>query len=81
MPQTEPAPRISEVPTGFHLDWDGTNGITYFIECSTDLTHWSYMPVIKSGADAPLGYGFNSPNNRLFLRPHYTDTHGGIRVA
>jgi len=72
-PLPEPAPKISSATTGFNLDWDGSNGNTYFVEYSSDLITWQYMPVIESGTGGPLGYGFGSPDDRLFLRLKYTD--------
>ncbi len=70
---TEPTPKINAVGAGFNLDWHGQLSRGYFIQCSDDLINWSYMPVIEHGADAAIGYGFNSPDQRLFLRLKYTD--------
>jgi len=67
-------PTVSIIPTGFNLDWYGHGSRTYFVEYSADLTNWAYMPVIESGVDAALGYGFSTPGDKLFLRVRYTDT-------
>lgn len=70
---TEPVPNISIVSPGFNLDWHGQLNRGYFIQWSDDLINWSYMPVIEHGADAALGYGFSSPDDRIFLRLKYTE--------
>ena len=73
-PLPEPPPEITPLTsTSFNLDWDGTLGNTYFIEYSSDLVTWQFMPDIKSGIGGPLGYGFNSLGDRLFLRLRFTD--------
>lgn len=73
-PASEPAPEISGTGSDiFNLDWNGTLGNTYFIQYSSDLISWQYMPVIESGMGDLLGYGFNSSADKLFLRLHYTD--------
>jgi len=72
-PLPEAPPTVTPLLAGsFNLDWDGTLGNTYFVEYSSDLISWQYMPVIKSGTGIPLGYGFFS-SDKLFLRLHYTD--------
>lgn len=73
-PLPEPAPRITETsPAAFNLDWEGTLGNTYFIQYSSDLISWEYMPVIKSGVGGPLGYGYSSLSAKSFIRLHYTN--------
>jgi len=72
-PIPESAPKVTEIsPATFHLDWSGTLENTYFIQYSSDLISWKYMPIIKSGVGGPLGYGFNATGGELFLRLHYT---------
>ena len=74
-PLPEVPPTVTPLSaTSFNLDWDGTLGNTYFVQYSSDLISWDYMPIIKSGIGGPLGYGFNAAGGKLFLRLHYTDT-------
>ena len=70
----QPAPEIRTTSTGFNLDWFGIEKNSYFIQYSTDLSNWSYLPAIESGQNAPLSYGFNISGAKLFLRLKYTDT-------
>ncbi|MBK1853382.1 hypothetical protein JO972_00270 [Verrucomicrobiaceae bacterium 5K15] len=68
------SPQVTETGIDtWNFDWDGQSGITYFIQYSFDLQSWSYMPVIESGANVPIGYGFQSDDEKLFMRLHYTD--------
>ncbi len=57
----------------FTMSWWGRAGRTYFIQHSEDLTTWDYIPVIESGGDQPLQWGFSSNADRFFLRLRYTD--------
>ena len=70
----QPKPEINTISSGFNLDCFLYASRTYFIQYSTDLTNWSYMPIIKAGNNAPLDYGFFASGNRIFLRLKYTDT-------
>lgn len=52
----------------YGLSWWGRAGITYFIQHSDDLITWSYLPVIESGADTVVQWGFTSTADKFFLR-------------
>jgi hypothetical protein len=52
----------------FNLSWWGRAGRTYFIQHSDDLLTWSYFPVIESGGDSIISWGFSSAANQFFLR-------------
>lgn len=73
--QMSPQPMQEVVHDGEQclLDWQGVAGRTYFIQYSLDLQTWSFMPVIESGTGAPLGYGFDTDAEKMFLRLNYTD--------
>ena len=63
-----PAPDITATGgNSWNLDWHGQPGIIYFIEYSNKLQDWNYMPIIESGENAPLGYGFESNEASLYL--------------
>lgn len=55
------------------FSWWGRAGRTYFIQHSEDLMTWDYIPVIESGGDQPLAWGFSATADRSFLRLRYTD--------
>lgn len=62
----------------FDFSWFGKDGRTYFVQTSTTLTDWIYVPnIIESGEDAVLNYGFYysfpAPHKGFFLRLAYTD--------
>ena len=71
------SPDINYNPAGSSLDWNGVNGKTYFIEWSTDLSDWSYFPVIRSGNGSLLSHGFSSSASKFFLRLKSTDQPDG----
>ena len=48
-------------------------GNTYFIQHSDDLKTWNYFPVIKSGSDQVISWGFTSLSPKFFLRLRYTN--------
>ena len=66
-----------EITGEYTFKWWGRAGHTYFIQCSDDLIHWSYVPVIESGAAAVTEYGFSSTAGRFFLRLRHTDAATG----
>ncbi len=78
-PQTSADPnegsQLSRDPaTGaYTFSWWGRAGRTYFLQQSDALLNWSYLPVIESGADQPIRWGFASSAPQAFLRLRYTD--------
>lgn len=57
----------------WNLDWEGIAGLTYFLQHSEDLVGWQYFPLIESGNDETLGWGFASSADKFFVRLRYTD--------
>jgi hypothetical protein len=57
----------------FTFAWWGRANRTYFIQTSETLTTWTYLPVIETGTDAVIQYGFTSNGTRLFFRLRHTD--------
>jgi N-acetylmuramoyl-L-alanine amidase len=57
----------------WNLDWEGIAGRTYFLQHSEDLVSWQYFPLIESGNDETLGWGFASSADKFFVRLRYTD--------
>ncbi len=76
--QTSSAPNeglnIGSSAGNYDMSWWGRAGRTYFIQQTNDLlTPWQYLPLIESGADAPLAWGFTSTAPATFLRLRYSD--------
>lgn len=57
----------------WNLDWEGIAGRTYFLQHSEDLVAWQYFPLIESGNNTTLGWGFASSADKFFVRLRYTD--------
>lgn len=71
--QEQEPPTLNHNPAGCSLDWNGTDGRSYFIQWSTTLTEWSFFPTIRSGSGSPISHGFNCTSPKFFLRLKYTD--------
>ena len=57
----------------YNFSWWGRAGRTYFIQQSSDLATWTYLPVIESGAEQPIQWGFTSTTPQCFVRLNHTD--------
>ena len=55
------------------INWNGINERIYFIEWSSNLVDWGYMPVISTGSGTPLAFGFESDASKFFVRLKMTD--------
>jgi len=75
--QEQPTPMINPNPAGYSLDWFGFDGRSYFIQISSGLENWEFLPVIRSGEDAMISEGFASPSPELFLRLAWSDIPDG----
>lgn len=50
------------------VSWNGVSEKTYFMQWSTNLVDWGYMPMISIGAGSPLALGFESDADKFFVR-------------
>jgi hypothetical protein len=68
--------RMVKMPTAneYEFSWWGREGRAYFMQTSTDLVNWSYVPQAHQGLDEAIGYGFMSPTPRLFLRLRHVES-------
>lgn len=57
----------------FELSWDTVSGRSYFLQWSTDLDQWKYLPMIETGDSNKMQYGFQSNADAFFARVQYTD--------
>jgi hypothetical protein len=56
-------------PGTYEVSWWGRAGHTYFLQRSEDLiAPWGYFPLIETGRDAAVRYGFSTPAARIFVR-------------
>lgn len=66
----------------WRFKWWGRAGKSYFIQHSEDLMSWQYLPLLETGGDGVLEWGFTSTGDKLFLRlkiyddPFGTDSDG-----
>ena len=74
MAQSQANPQITALPTpnSFQLTWPGVAGRLYFIECSTDLQTWTYLPDVQLGSGINLSNGFSCSTGRTYLRLRYS---------
>jgi hypothetical protein len=52
----------------YTLYWWGHSGTTYFIQHTEDLTNWTYLQEVRSGANALMGQNFETNADRSFWR-------------
>jgi len=57
----------------YTFSWWGVEGRTYFVQQSDNLVNWVYLPLIESGDDEMMGYGFETDADWLFFRLVFTD--------
>ncbi len=57
----------------FTFSWWGRAGITYFLQHSEDLFAWDYVPLIESGTDEVIEWGFPLSAERGFYRLRISD--------
>jgi hypothetical protein len=57
--------------TSYTFSWWGVSGYTYLIKTSDDLVNWSYLPIVESGSNAVIQWGFTSSASNLFLKLEY----------
>ncbi|ADE55728.1 hypothetical protein Caka_2713 [Coraliomargarita akajimensis DSM 45221] len=53
---------------GWELSWAADSGTAYFIQESTDLINWHYLPWIEMGSGELLDYSYSSLSGGAFLR-------------
>jgi len=62
---------LNGMPT---MTWHATSGQTYFIQVSTDLITWTYLPEVIAGGDDDISVPFDPvASPKLFARLRYTD--------
>ena len=74
-----PNPQLRISPNqSWKLQWNGRENHTYFVQQSGDLADWSYLPVVKSGANAILSFGgeLDPGADTGFFRLVFTDQPG-----
>ena len=59
------------IPESFLFSWTGQADRTYFVQLSTDLMEWEYVPIIETGDGALVEWGFETASDRVFLRLAY----------
>ena len=65
---------LADEPGSYQVSWWGRAGRTYFLQHSFDLgAPWSYFPIIETGRDGALSYGFASTAPRVFVRLRYLE--------
>ena len=68
---------IPGTPGAYQIAWWARAGRFYTPEKSTDLLSWESFPIIETGSDAAVSYGFTSDSPRVFVRlRHVASTDG-----
>ena len=70
--QPQAKPSIVIIPGGYSLQWDGVTGRTYFIQYSTDMVSWSFIPEVEWGEN-DYDYGVAFSSGKLYFKLIYTD--------
>lgn len=58
------------------LSWFGQTGLTYLIQYTEDLQNWNFFPVIETGRNEVITYGFQSSGTKFFVRLRAMDAFG-----
>jgi hypothetical protein len=68
---------VPDTPGAYQIAWWARAGRFYTPEKSTDLLSWESFPIIETGHDAAVSYGFVSDSPRVFVRlRHVASTDG-----
>lgn len=61
---------IPASPSGYDMTWFGEVNTAYFVEFSTDLTSWEYLPFTHrgEGLQVPFWYECQNQSTSMFLR-------------
>jgi hypothetical protein len=66
--------QLGQDSTGaYTFSWWGQAGRTYFLQQSDDLLSWTYLPLIESGEEADIQWGFTSSAPQSFMRLEFSD--------
>jgi len=68
---------VPGTPQGYEFAWWGRSGRTYIPERSTDLLTWESFPIIETGRDAAVSYGFFNESPRVFVRLRHVESVSG----
>lgn len=55
------------------MSWQSVVGRTYFIQCSTDLVNWTYLPTMAAGTGSQITYEIDTLNPDVNFRLAYVD--------
>jgi hypothetical protein len=67
--QAQSRPHLETLPSGEKsLQWTGQTGQTYFLQSSTDLSSWTWLPTIQSGVTATMSNPVSSTAPANFFR-------------
>ena len=57
-----------------NITWDSVPGRGYFLQVSSNLLEWNYLPMVKYGDGTPqFSHNFTSSGDKIFARLHYMD--------
>ena len=64
---------VPDTPGAYEFAWWARSGRTYSAQRSTDLFTWESFPLIETGQDSAVSYGFTSDSPRVFVRLRHVD--------
>lgn len=57
----------------YRFKWWGLGGRTYFLQHSTDLDTWNWLPIIETGNNSVREWGFTLTVDKFFIRLWHSD--------
>lgn len=67
--QLQTKPHLGQLPSGENaFKWTGQANRTYFLQSTSDLRTWNWLPMIKSGVAAPMAYPVATTATNSFFR-------------
>ncbi len=67
------SPEVTRNATSASIQWLSQDDRTYFLQHSTDMLNWSFLPTISSGNGSLLSTEFHNSPPELFIRLNWTD--------
>lgn len=64
---------LNHSPSGCSFNWQGQAGRNYFVQWSTDLENWMFIPTIRTGNNAGMSEGIACSSSKFFVQLRWSD--------